>query len=256
MMPAGLAMAEQAPDRDGLKLDQLHLELGPVLPDWPAGLVLRVALQGDVVQEAEVELVPAAAGTDAGPSFWDEPAAAAAAGELVDSAVLATRTAASHLDSVARLLGVAGWAEAALRARRLRDELLEERGDGLAVERFARRVRRARTLRWLLDGIGALDRDAALARGVSGPALRAGGDVRARLWQWLAEAEAALAGGPVAGEGPRGALEGAPGSVALLEVLPGLVCGLDLASARLVVASLDPDLDQLVGVRAEGALHG
>lgn len=250
MMPAGLPMAEQAPDRDGLKLDRLHLELGPVLPDWPAGLVLRIAVQGDVVQEAEVRTLPAASGAHAGPSFWDAPAAAAAAGEPVDPAVVAARMAAAHLDSVARLLGVAGWNRAAVRARRLRDELLAGRVDRVGVERFARRVRRSRTLRWLLDGLGVLDHDEALARGVEGPALRAGGDVRARLWQWLAEAESALAGAPVAGEGPRGPLEGAPASAALLEVLPELVCGLDVAGARLVVASLDPDLDQFAGARA------
>jgi len=53
----------------------------------------------------------------------------------------------------------------------------------------------------------------------------------------------------VAGEGPRGPVGDAP-ATGLLEVLPGLVRGLDLAAARLVVASLDPDLDQLAGVPA------
>ena len=38
-------MADRGDDRDGLRLDQLHLPLGPVLPDWPAGLVLRVITQ-------------------------------------------------------------------------------------------------------------------------------------------------------------------------------------------------------------------
>src|SRR5260370_29378823 len=44
-------------DRDGLRLDQLHVPLGPVLPDWPAGLVVHLTLQGDVVQHAEVQAV-------------------------------------------------------------------------------------------------------------------------------------------------------------------------------------------------------
>lgn len=48
---AGLPMAERADDRDGLRLDRLHVPLGPVLPDWPSGLVLRLELQGDVVHE-------------------------------------------------------------------------------------------------------------------------------------------------------------------------------------------------------------
>ena len=47
--------AEPADDRDGLRLDQVHVPLGPALPDWPAGLILHVALQGDVVQHASVE---------------------------------------------------------------------------------------------------------------------------------------------------------------------------------------------------------
>lgn len=46
-------MAGRGPDRDGLALDQLRVALGPVLPDWPAGLTLLLTLQGDVVQEAE-----------------------------------------------------------------------------------------------------------------------------------------------------------------------------------------------------------
>ena len=54
---AGLPMADRGEDRDGLKLDQLHVPLGPVLPDWPAGLVVRVTLQGDVVQHAEADAV-------------------------------------------------------------------------------------------------------------------------------------------------------------------------------------------------------
>src|SRR5258708_27816729 len=63
VMPAGLRMAGRGADRDGLKLDQLHVPLGPVLPDWPAGLVVHVTLQGDVVQLAEAHaLVPRPAG--------------------------------------------------------------------------------------------------------------------------------------------------------------------------------------------------
>jgi hypothetical protein len=254
MRPAGLAMAEQAPDRDGLKLDQLHVQLGPVLPDWPAGLILRLAVQGDVIQEAELDTIPAAPGAHAPPSFWDAPTAAAARGEPVDDEAVGRRTAAAHLDSVGRLLGVAGWEEAAGQARRLRDDVLAgERAPG-AVKRFGDRVRRSRTLRWSLDNLGVLNHHEALEHGIEGPALRAGGDVTARLRQWLAEAESSLARDIVPGEGPRGPVDGVP-TRALLDVLPGLVRGLDLATARLVVASLDPDLDQLVGVPTETG-HG
>lgn len=85
-MPAGLPMAELGEDRDGLMLDQLHVPLGPALPDWPAGLVLRVVLQGDVVQQAQVEVLDAAGQR----SFWD-----------------GAHSAARELDALGRLLAVA-----------------------------------------------------------------------------------------------------------------------------------------------------
>jgi len=76
-MPAGLAMADRAPDRDLLKLDRLHVPLGPVLPEWPAGLVLHTALQGDVIQEAAVQVLDVGDHGSAWPSgrgsFWNEP---------------------------------------------------------------------------------------------------------------------------------------------------------------------------------------
>jgi hypothetical protein len=44
--------------------------------------------------------------------------------------------------------------------------------------------------------------------------------------------------------------------VGLLEALPRLLTGLDLAMVRLVVASLDPDLAELQGWRPLEAAHG
>ncbi len=82
-LSAGLPMARRGADRDGLKLDRLHVPLGPFLPDWPAGLVVRVTMQGDVVQQAEVTALGAARG---GGSFWAEPWLRAAAGEPVTTA--------------------------------------------------------------------------------------------------------------------------------------------------------------------------
>ena len=52
--PDGIPLAEGAEDRDGLEMDVLHLPLGPVLRHWPAGVVLRLTLHGDVVADAEV----------------------------------------------------------------------------------------------------------------------------------------------------------------------------------------------------------
>lgn len=204
---AGLPMADRATDRDGLPLDQLHVALGPVLSDWPAGLVVRLTLQGDVVQSAEVEALGEVA--PGGSSWTPGPAAAA-------------------LDSEARLLAVCGWDTAARMARRLRDDRLAGVLDATELGRFARRVRRSRTLRWATDGVGRLDD----AHG------ELAGDATSRWLRWFDVAEAGDgAGATVSDRGER--------ARAALKVLPGLLEGQELAAARVVVASLDPDLDAL-----------
>ncbi|WP_228717253.1 hypothetical protein [Allosaccharopolyspora coralli] len=255
-------MADRGPDRDGLMLDQLHVPLGPVLPDWPAGLVLHTTLQGDVLQEARVEVVREHGYVA---DFWNEPWRRAAAGESVTVGEAARRRVAAHLDSLARLLAVAGWEDAALRARRTRDEVLAGSPTEVTarqVHRLARRLRRSRTLRWLTDGLGILPAAVAEAAGVTGPALmacRAGGDVRARWQAWLDEVEQSVLGiddtapWAVLDAGPRGRVGAAGGSAALLEVLPELVEGAELAGARLIVASLDPDLAELDHAVVEAA---
>ncbi|MER8256886.1 hypothetical protein [Streptomyces albidoflavus] len=266
MLISGLPLADRADDRDGLRLDRLHVPFGPVLPDWPAGLVVRLALQGDVVQEVTgVELVPAA--PEPRPAFWDEPWRRAAAGAPVTRGEAARRRCAAHLDSLGRLLAVADWPDAATRARRLRDAAL---ADAPAAElayparRLHRRVGRSRTLRWLTSGIGVLPRERALAAGVGGPALEADGDVWRRTVQWLAEAvraaEACEDPRPLPPDdpyGPRGELTGEqPPSRALLDVLPSLLHGAELAAARLTLASLDPDPDELLPVAAGEVARG
>jgi hypothetical protein len=177
-------MAERGEDRDGLRLDVLHVPLGPVLPYWPAGLRVDLTLQGDVVQAAEVSVVDRADGT-----FWT-----------------GDRRVAARLDSLARFLHVAGWEVAGERAARLRDEAL----DGAVPARFgafARRVRRSPVLRWMTRG-----------------------DVWERVEGWLREIEGA---------------DGRPREP--LEALPSLLEGAELGEARLIVASLDPDLGAIDG---------
>ena len=239
-MPGGLMMADRATDRDGLKLDVLHVPLGPVLPLWPAGLVVDTVLQGDVVQHAGSRVLGPA--TSPSVPFW-------LGGEGEERR---RRHAAAHLDSLGRFLGVAGWERAAVDARRVRDaslagEPLDEVHARLTV--LERRLLRSRTLRWATTGLGVLEPDAAARMGVSGPASRAagaGGDVYARWRRWLLEAERLLAGqDPEAGEGPRGEPDGAR---ALLDAAARLMVGLDVAAARLVLASFDPDPDELVAV--------
>ena len=148
MMPAGRPLADEAPDRDGLTLDVLHLGLGPALPWWPAGVQLQLTLQGDVVQKASAAVLVPHPET-----------------EMCDPSTLA-------LDVVRRLLLVAGADRLALRAERLRDcahdRACDRRGDSAVgrdastsgeVQRFAAAVRRDRLLRAMMRRVpaGGLD---------------------------------------------------------------------------------------------------
>jgi hypothetical protein len=135
-LPGGLVMADLGEDRDGLTLDRLHVALGPVLPEWPAGLVVDVVLQGDVIQEARSRFL------DADDVRTVDPLPPAAQG----------------LEAVARVLALAGWAGPAGRARRLRDAVLDDGADTARtleeIDALHRRVRRSPVLRWMLRSTG------------------------------------------------------------------------------------------------------
>ncbi|MGP3912602.1 hypothetical protein [Nonomuraea sp. 10N515B] len=231
----GLTMAERAEDRDGLKLDRLHLPLGPVLTDWPCGLIVETTVQGDVIQQAMVKVADGRPQGGEG-SFWDGPWLAAMRGERIVRGEADRRMAASHLDSLGRLLAVAGWPAEAARARRLRDRALAgaspaELGPGF--NRFAGRVGGSWVLRWMLRDVG-------------GPS----SDVWQRVQGWLTRTRMALDaledGSPVTDDqGPRGPVSERP-SAGLLGALPDLLAGAELAAARLLVASLDPDVEQVL----------
>ncbi|WP_313906130.1 hypothetical protein [Streptomyces sp. 130] len=261
---AGLPMAERADDRDALKLDRLHVPFGPGLSDWPAGLILRLTLQGDVVQDVEADHLPVPAGLRL--PFWDEPWLRAVRGEHVTRDSAARRRCAAHLDSAGRLLAVAGWDDAAARCRLLRDAFLSgasRQAIGGVLSGTVRRIGRSRILRWSIAGLGRLPAGEAQAAGVSGPALAADGDAHDRLLTWLKETERGLEAlddaRPLTSAdrtGPRGRLDGAkPPSQALLDVLPGLLTGAEYACARIVLASLDPDVDELALTPVSGAVH-
>ncbi len=226
-MPGGLAMADRGPDRDGLSLDQLHVPLGPALPDWPAALCLRLLIQGDVVQEATAEVIGAQA---AAVPFWTAELSRPAA-----------------LDSLQRLLSVAGWPTAALYGRRLRDLLLTDpAAEGKALEKWSRRVRRSSLLRWSTDGLG-----------VFSGATEASGDATARWLRWLDLAAAPDPAGPVA---PAVSADPdrpsrAEAARQILDALPGLLVGQELAAVRLIVASLDPDVEAMVAGSRQGGGH-
>jgi hypothetical protein len=259
---AGLPMAERGDDRDELRLDQLHVPIGPGLADWPTGLILRLTLQGDAVQGVEVDHLPVPSGRRL--PFWDEPWLRAAQGEEVTGGSAARRRCASHLDSAGRLLAVVGWDDVAARCRRLRDELLSGASrDAISgdLRGALRRVERSRTLRWSIAGLGELSSSRARAAGVTGPALAADGDAYDRLRMWLHEIGRGLEGidderplTPDELTGPRGRLDAAqPPSRALLDILPELLTGAEFACARIIIASLDPDIEELAPV--SGAAH-
>ncbi|AEA28939.1 hypothetical protein Psed_6868 (plasmid) [Pseudonocardia dioxanivorans CB1190] len=229
-MPGGLAMADLGDDRDGLMLDRLNVALGPVLPDWPAGLVLEVALQGDVVQQAHARLVD----DPPGEPFWTSRTSAALGdGDCPD---IGRRAVARELDAVARVLAVAGWAAPAAGARRLRDRLLT--GASLdptcaAVEALVRRIRRSRTLHRMVRGLPHVPALVALRLEALGLAVEA-------LHEPTGDAIATRA--PTSRARPVHSARYEQARIELAEVAR-LVVGTDLAVARLLLAAADPATD-------------
>lgn len=213
---AGLAMADTGPDRDGLQLDILTVALGPVLVGWPTGLLVQAKLQGDVIVDAEAS--------------WVDGLVSAVAEREQDPRRVA-------LDHLARFLLLAGWPTAARDARRARDGLGTADPAAVAAAqrvaaRLARRVARSRTLAWSVRDLGVV---AASSTG-SGQ-----GDVLDRVRRWCA-----IAAGEAGADDLPPALP--------VEELPVLLNGVELAAARLIVASLAVERDP-VPARHE-ALHG
>lgn len=251
--------------RDGLSLDAPSASIGPFAPMLPPGLCLEVTMQGDVVQHARIRSAPYAdesllepwhRALDNGASIRD----------------LERLRAAHHLRCIARLLKVRGALAIALRALRLADEAETGRLGRLG----------GLDLRWLSCvcrlatdvGTGILPGEAREA--LAGPALRgagatddlrhghedysrlgfrpvvqSAGDVRSRVWQWLAETQQSLAlaalpdaartsAFPAGIESPAGPLgagetEAAPGR----RDLERLLRGLEWSSAVSCLASFD-----------------
>ncbi|WP_245909094.1 hypothetical protein [Mycobacterium neglectum] len=214
MAPAGIALAQGGEDRDGLEMDELHLRLGPFLAYWPAGLVLRCALQGDVITAAQAQLM------------------GAGHGEQPRSPLANSREAARQADHLVDLLVLAGWPRAAARARRLRERLLNDPVDDSAAQKqvaaLATLVRRSRVLRWALRDLAPIAVDDIDQYGL--PA-SLGGDTYDRLLTRLDVVQ-----GLIRHEADTPRLH-MPWS-AIEHMLPTLVEGLDVATARLVIAGL------------------
>ncbi|WP_156810877.1 hypothetical protein [Arthrobacter sp. FB24] len=206
-MPDGIALAGQGSDRDGLDLDELQVPLGPVLPAWPAGLVLRCTLQGDVVMSAQAEWLSTGPGAEA---------------TVADSrAVVVHQT-----DLASRLLRLAGSTDAAGRMERIRNQALAS-GSAAAshgpLTAELSRLKRSFLLRRSLRGVGRVGTDA--------PRPEAGTDVWDRL---LGMVEAAVSAAAGVYQPPSRLSRQVDAAL-----LADLAAGLELGTVRLIVASFD-----------------
>lgn len=203
MMP----MPPQADLRDGLMLDAYTATVGPFLRSLPPGLVLEVTWQGDIVQSARVQRGPLEPPDSQASAFYR------ALAEPEPVAQLERTRAAHHLGCIARVLDLLELRRLAQRcrsaARRAR------RGDTVDAAALSKTLRRAGALAAVPGGLGRVPD--AVAAELGGPARRAagqaidarahqgpyealgfetvsnpGGDARARVRQWIAEAAQAL----------------------------------------------------------------
>ncbi|MGB6020876.1 MAG: hypothetical protein WBG89_00970 [Ornithinimicrobium sp.] len=218
MAPDGIALAEGEEDRDGLEMDVLHLRLGPVLPHWPAGLVLSCTAGGDVILRAEGSII-------------DDP-------ETGASTVSQAPNSAWRADNLAGFLALAGWEDAASLARRIRNAQLTSYSSSeidtapevhASLKRLRRQVTRSLVLRRSLRGLRPLTPQEIEIHGLP---QHLEGDTWDRLRTMLDQAVDAAAVN-AADDTRERAPRLSPSAVAIA------VVGLDLAAARLVIASLN-----------------
>lgn len=263
--PYGRPLAERAPDRDGLELDQLILTIGPWLPIFPPGLALEVKLAGDLIREVELGPSPLS-GVAHPPDIFQ--ASLAGPVRVADLEMARSR---HHLRRLAEALRVHDLESLAFRTLRLAKALRAE--DREAVEDLARRIERSRLYRWVLEGVGVVDPGQVVGLGpvarasgipddarLDDPAYRAlgfepltlqGGDAATRWRQRLKETMQALdlaarsgdrtTGGIGVVESPRGRLAvGEPyPATRLLGLIPSTLSGLEWGDAVATLLSLD-----------------
>lgn len=276
-VPYGRPMAERAPDRDGLELDQIPIRVGPFFPPFPPGLILDLRLQGDIVQDVSIGDNPF---SRPAPSPGDRPAPELdpfrrALAQPIPIAELEIARARHHLHWMARALRTHGLGRLGQRVLAMLPRLSPGAIDD--VRALQRRLERARGMRWSTAGIGVIAADRIAGQGV-GPVARSaglmedarlqaaaytgldfqpivqqGGDARARWRQRLLEAVQSLelagrAGGQrlepaEAVEGPHGRLTAGSDPVsALLSLIPDLLRDLEWGDAVTTIVSLDLDL--------------
>lgn len=220
--PGGIELAGGDTDRDGLEMDVLSVRLGPALPAWPAGLVMSVTLAGDLVTSADVEVI----GQNPGSTGF--------------TAMSGREQAALIADRIGWLLLLAGAGRAEGRLRQVRDGLLD--GADIAwctgrLRRLTDRLSRSRSLRWSLRDLGRIDQGVLQEMDLP---LHWAGDVLDRLHRRLtALSDLVQRIGDTADDA--GDLI-PPVSRAGLDLVADTARGLDLGTARLVIASVDIDL--------------
>lgn len=281
-VPYGRPMAERDDDRDGLTLDALPVEVGPLFSGFPDGLTARVTFQGDLVHGFELRSNPFV-GRQLSPA--DDPFLTA----LFEPVTVAEL-------EVARARALLRWSAGALRLHGL--HALSLRVLSLAVTAGPADVARVRRLsRWVTGaavtgrqtqsvgvvpperlaglGVGPMARAAGLIEDVRTderayrelgfePVTGQGSDARARWRQRLAEVEQSLelagragarrVGGHGVVECPRGRLEAANSPTGrALDLVPDLVTGMEWGDAVATLTSLDLDLREAAAVRPNEA---
>ncbi len=260
--PHGRPLAERADDlRDGLALDVLPLTVGPFFPAFPAGLALRVSLQGDVITEVEMLADPFLADSADPPRrthTFDR-----ARTDAVGLAELERARVSHHLRALSRSLRTQGLGALATRVlgaavaerpptdavRRLLVTVertgLGRAGAGVGILTEASVVGRGLGLLARASGAAqdARDDDPAYAGLAFQPITQVAGDARARLLQRIAEIRQSLslaerAGDRVRQPGP--ALEDPRvGATAVSELLGDLLVGAEWGDAVTTIVSLD-----------------
>ena len=283
--PYGRPMAELGPDRDGLRLDVLPVELGPCFARLPTGLVLDLRVAGDVVVGASVtsrslDVAPSTLGGIRRSPFLR------ALTTSVPIAELETARAQDHMRWLADALHAAGLRALGLRALGLAGTVRP--GDGRAVRDFGRMLDHTGLYHWSLGparnvgaetlaglSLGPVSRAAGLREDVRlvdpgyhalrfEPVIMDAGDLASRWRIRIEEAAAALDLAGQAGatttallgqvESPRGRLSAgdAPTDRALA-LIPQSIEGLEWSMALATITSLDLDLEESAFAAAEPA---
>ena len=279
--PYGRPLAELGADRDGLRLDVLPLQIGPLFAHLVTGVTLEATMAGDIIVEARLADSPFARLDAAGPATIFERALSM----QVSIADLEIARARGHLRWVASSLAVMGLPALALRTLRLAADPVP---DASRVTALGRRLRMLRipTISWA--GRGPLASGA--VRGLAlGPVSRAAGEAddartdepayaslgfepligttgdAAERWTLrLREAAASLdlaqragatkAWGSGVVESPRGRLTPTDAPFSRIQALvPGLLEGLEWGDAVVSLVSLDIDASEVAAAAASEA---